>query len=463
MSRRLKIVLFAVLLPLLLLGGCGVWVRAKLRQHIKPARTANVARGDVIVSVRETGMVEPVKRVDVKSKVAGLVKELAVDEGARVEKGQFIARLDVPELESQRDQVRAQLDAARARVEQARLTYARDRELIEGQVEQAEAGLRVAQAALEEAETRRADAARIADNKRRLFEMGGFVSHDEVESAQAALRLAEKQQQSARARITEQEAAVAMAQARRSEVDLSKSRVTEAQASLQQSQDSLAEIQSRLADAVISAPCSGVVIARHVREGELITAVSYYGAGAPIVTIGDLSTMLVKVNVNEVDIDKLRLGQSVKITADALPDRTFQGRLSRISPASVTEPQNPGVVKFPVEVTVTSDAAALKPGMTANIEIVCQQVKKVLWVPNDAIFDKKGKSHVTVVTGEKRPPRAGGKPTTEDREVTTGLSNDTRTEIRSGLKEGEKVELDKSALPERKKIDIHSGHDQGEE
>ena len=460
--RRVKIILLAIVLPLVLIGGCMGLVAMKMRPKPDPVRTAKVARGDVIVCVRETGTVQPVKSVEVKSKVAGLVKELAVDEGQRVEKGQLIARLDVPELEAQRDQVRAQLDGARSRVEQARLTYARDRELIDAQMMQAEANLRVAQASLAEAQTRRQDAERIANNKRRLFEMGGYVSQDEVQSAQAALDLAKQQELSAAARLDEQQAALAMAQARRSEADLSKSRVTEAQASLRQVQDSLAEIESRLADAVISAPCSGVVIARNVREGELITAVSYYGAGAPIVTIGDLSTMLIKVNLNEVDIDKLHLDQSVNITADALADHTFQGRVTRVSPASITEPQNPGIVKFPLEVTVTGDATALKPGMTANIEIACQRADHVLWVPNDAVFEKKGKPHVTVVTGEKPARGEKAKPVTKDRPVTTGLSNDARTEIKSGLKEGEKVQLGKAALPERKKIDIHSGNDGGE-
>jgi len=192
------------------------------------------------------------------------------------------------------------------------------------------------------------------------------------------------------------------------------------------------------------------VIAQGVRAGELITAVSYYGAGAPIIIIGDLSTMLVKANLNEVDIDKVHLGQSVKITADALPKRAFRGRVTRISPASIVDERSQGIVRFPIEVTVAGTHADLKPGMTANTEIACQRANRVLWVPNDTIFEKKGKSYVTVVTGEKTP-----QPTTKDREIKPGLANDSRTEICSGVKEGEKVQLGKSAIPERKKIELH--------
>jgi len=455
--RRLKIVLLAVLLPLLVIGGCVARIASKMKHKPESLRTAKVERGDVVVAVRETGAVEPIKRVEVKSKVAGLVVELAVDEGDRVEQGQLIARLDVPEVKAQRDQIRAQLDGARARLEQARVTYQRDRELIEAEANQAQANLRGAQAALREVQTRRQDAQRIADNKRRLFEMGGYVSKDEVESANAALALTEQQEQSAQERVSEQQAAAAMTLARRSEADLSKSRVAEATASLRQIQDSLAEIESRLRDAVILAPCSGVVIARNIRAGELITAVSYYGAGAPIITIGDLSTMLVQVNLNEVDIDKVHLGQAVEITADALPKRTFEGRVTRISPASLADPQgrSDGIVKFPVEVTVTGSHAELKPGMTANIEISCQRADRVLWAPNDAIFQKKGKSFVTVVKEQKQKPKT--KPVTEDRQITIGLANDARTEIKSGLKQGEQVQLGKATIPERKKLDLQGG------
>lgn len=457
--RRLKLLLLAVFLPLVVIGGCAAALAVKFRPKADPVKTAKVERGDVAVAVRETGSVEPSKRVEVKSKVAGLLAYLAVDEGDRVEAGQLIARLEVPEVEAQRDQIKAQADAARARLTQARLSLARDRGLIGSQIKQAEANLRAAQASLQEAETRQRDAGRVHENKRRLLEMGGYVSQNDVDSAKAALELAVQQQRTAQERVQEQQAALAAAQARGAEVPLSESRVTEAAASLRQIQDALAEIESRLRDAVITAPCSGVVIARHVRQGELITAVSYYGAGAPIVTIGDLSRMLVKVNLNEVDIDKIRVGQSVKITADALRGRTQQGRVTRISPASVPDPSRPGIVRFPVEITVTKGQEELKTGMTANVEIACQRVNRVLWVPSDALFQKKGKWYVTVVKGEKKR----GKPDTEDRQVTIGLANDARTEVRSGLKAGEKVQLGKSGMPERKKIDIRRESERREE
>jgi len=336
-----------------------------------------------------------------------------------------------------------------------------------GLVAQAEASLRATRLALQEATTRRQDAERIYENKRRLFEMGGYVSENDMESAKAAADLAAQQEETAKEHIQQQQAAVAIAVARRTECQVNESRVVEAEASLRQIEDALAEIETKLSDAVIEAPMSGVVIARHVREGELITAVSYYGAGAPIVTLGDLSTMLVKVDLNEVDVDKVSLGLQTEITVDALRDARYTGSVRRIAPASVApagqvwgQQGASTIVRFPVEVTVEDPDVALRPGMTANIEIICQRAADVLWVPNDAIFEKedeKGKKFVSVVRGEGK-----GEMETEDREVTTGLSNDSRTEIASGLEEGEKIELGKG-IPERKKIDIRRESEREEE
>lgn len=475
MRKRLKLIFFAVVLPLALIGGCGVMIARKVKSKPDNAGTAKVERGDVVVAIRETGYVEPIKRVEVKSKVAGQLAELLVDEGDTVEEGQVIARLAVPQEEARRDQVKAQLDGAKARLEQARLASALEEETIGAQIAQAEANLRVAQSSAAEAATRKADAQRVYAYKRRLLEDGGYVSRDAVDSAKAAADMAAQQERSAQERVKEQEAGLSVARARRAECDLSKSRVVESEASLRQIRDSLAEIESRLADAVIKAPCSGVVIARHIREGEMITAVSEYGAGAPIVTIGDLSTMLVKVDLNEVDVDKLSPGLRVEITVDALRDARYEGRLTRIARASEVYVREPGsaIVRFPIEVTVEDADIALRPGMTANVEIVCERVEDVLWVPNDAVFEKedeKGKKFAAVVTGEEKGKSSlstalGGKTSeqiAEDREVTTGLSNDARTEIKTGLEEGEEVQLGKG-IPERKKFDIRRMSEKNEE
>ncbi len=480
MRRRWKLILFAIVLPLLLIAGGAVLAGRKFRKKPEVPKTAKVERGDVVVTVVETGRIEPVKWVAVKSKVAGQLDVLAVDEGDRVEKGQLIARLNVQEAEAQRDQIKAGLAGAEARLKQARLSRDLNTQLIESQIEQAEASLASAKVAAEEAETRARDAERIYRNQLELFEMGGFVSQNTVDSAKAAMDLAAQQRRSVAENVRVQEAAVTMAEARRAECELAESRVVESEASLRQIQDSLAEIEVRLQDAVIRAPCPGTVITRHIREGEMISAVSAYGDGSPIITIGDLSTMLVKVDLNEVDVHDISLGQQVEIRVDALREQSFEGEVTQISPGSIASASAGGwqqgqttIVRFPIEITVTGSAEGLMPGMTANAEIQCEAARDVLWVPNDAIFEKEkeeGKEFVSVVTGEKKkgksflstvtsflPFAKGGKTgeqITEDREVTIGLADNSRTEIKSGLEEGDEVQLGKSAIPERKIIDM---------
>ena len=134
--------------------------------------------------------------------------------------------------------------------------------------------------------------------------------------------------------------------------------------------------------------------------------------------------------------------------------------MTRIAPASSssTTQSNSGqtIVRFPIEITVVSPSRELKPGMTANVEIICQRMRDVLWVPNDSLFQTHGKWYVSVITGEK-----DGKPTKQEREVRKGLANDARTEMRSGVKLGEKVELGKSGIVPRKKIDLNQGNGGG--
>jgi HlyD family secretion protein len=164
------------------------------------------------------------------------------------------------------------------------------------------------------------------------------------------------------------------------------------------------------------------------------------------------------VDLNEVDVAQVRLGQEVKLRVDALPGQALEGRVTRISPASLPREPQSGIVRFAIEVTVADAPADLRPGMTASAEIMCESAEDVLWVPNSALFEKEeeeGKFWVTVVTGEEE-----GERTTEDREVTFGLSNKSRTEILSGLEEGDEVELGKGGGPERKTFDIRRQADQ---
>jgi HlyD family secretion protein len=218
----------------------------------------------------------------------------------------------------------------------------------------------------------------------------------------------------------------------------------------------------------IASPMDGVVITRAVEYGEAVTGAGSFNAGTVIATVADLSKMIVKVGVSEVDIGKLRLGAPVTVTLDAYPKARFAGKVSRIAPAARLADQ---VKVFDVEVTLENQGKELRTGMTANVTIKGDRAEKVLAVPVESVFrredgevvyvkkaaaektakDGKGTAEATT-NGAAAPTRAEPKATPdpreawkkvfEERKVETGLSSLSQTQVVAGLREGEEVALE---------------------
>jgi len=148
-----------------------------------------------------------------------------------------------------------------------------------------------------------------------------------------------------------------------------------------------------------------------------------------ILEIPDLSKMYVKTKVNEVDIDRLRKGQLVSVTVDALPGLELSGKVTSIAALAHNDRATNNKV-FDVEVSLDSTAERLKPGMTATCKIITDRLKNVISAPLESIFEKDGKTIVYVLTPK---PKA--------REVETGEKNEDSIVIKSGLKPGEKISL----------------------
>lgn len=238
----------------------------------------------------------------------------------------------------------------------------------------------------------------------------------------------------------------------------------------------------------ITSPMDGVVIKRAVEYGEAVTGAGSFNAGTVIATVADLSKMIVKVGVSEVDIGKIRLAAPVTVTLDAYPKVRFPGKVSRIAPAARLQDQ---VKVFDIEVTLDSQGKELRTGMTANVTIKGDRAEKVLAVPVESVFRREdgevvyvkkapagkegeGKgaktavADVTTAKGEKTEakatpkatPKAGPKATPdprdawkqrfEERKVETGLSSLSHTQIVAGLKEGEEVALEDPTKPKKK-------------
>jgi HlyD family secretion protein len=212
----------------------------------------------------------------------------------------------------------------------------------------------------------------------------------------------------------------------------------------------------------IVAPMDGVVLTKDIEIGESITSgVSSFNAGTVLFTVADVSKMIVKAGVNEVDIGKIRVGMPVKVTLDAYPKVKFDGRIDRIAPAVRLDEK---VRVFDVEVRLDAQGRELRSGMTANIEVVGEKKQKVLSIPVESVFQRDEgevvyvkKAVVATPDGEKKKgdkkadDKDAWKQFFERRQVVTGLADNARVEILNGLKPGEEVALEDPTLPKDKK------------
>jgi HlyD family secretion protein len=225
---------------------------------------------------------------------------------------------------------------------------------------------------------------------------------------------------------------------------ISESAVETARVDLEQAQNRLAAARERLRlmevsgveatggaqSARILAPSAGVVILRGVEQGETVVGgTSAFGGGTELFTIADLSTLLIKAAINEVDIGKVEAGDTVAITVDAFPDEAASGTVRLVPPAAR---QQERVRVFDVEIEVRVGHDILRPGMTANVRIAGPSRADVIRVPVEAVFFVEGRPIVHKVVGGQA----------ERTEVTLGLSDLTVVEVIGGLVEGDSVALE---------------------
>jgi HlyD family secretion protein len=187
---------------------------------------------------------------------------------------------------------------------------------------------------------------------------------------------------------------------------------------------------TRTVDSVIRAPASGTILKRHVNPGDPVVPLTSYQAGTPLVTMADMSTLLFRGTVDEIDVGKLREGMPVRIKIGALPEARVMGRLSRIAPKAT---EKEGTTLFDVEASI--DAAAgttLRAGYSANADVVIQEKSGVLLIPERLLSFEKDKAFV-----ELPSPKPEGEPVKH--EITAGLSDGLQIEVLAGLTEGQEV------------------------
>lgn len=196
----------------------------------------------------------------------------------------------------------------------------------------------------------------------------------------------------------------------------------------------------------VFATASGTVIERKINEGEMVqSSINSYGEGTVLMKIADLSRMIVKSNINEVDIAKFSLQQEARIKLDALPYEDFEGRIVKIAPSAITE-NNAKV--FPVEISINAAGTKAKPGMTAAVSIIGDSRQDVLIIPIRAVFSD-DKNQDVVYLMPKSIDKSKGKDVKPDPQssaplatpVKLGANDMQMVEVISGVKEGDNISL----------------------
>jgi HlyD family secretion protein len=382
-------------LGIVLLVAIGVFAATRGGTKIDPSKLAKVEKGDLAKSVVATGKVTPITKVEVKSKASGIVKKLLVDYGDRVKKGQLLAQLDKIEIEAQVEQSKAALEAAQANLKSSQADFERAKVDAEGP------DVPLLKRAYDRAENMAKD---------------GVVSTSALEDAQKNYEMSLNKQNVSKAQVT-----------------VLKAKIAQSQANVAQDEANLKQLEEQLSYTDIISPIDGIVLSRDVQMGDAVSSILVLGSSATLVmTLGDTSEVYVKGKVDESDIGKVYLGQRARIKVESFKDKTFDGKVTKISPMGV---EKDNVTTFEVRVSIQNPGGELKAEMTANAEIILDEHKNVLQIPEGAIlYDKDKKASVEI-------PDPKGKEGKNKVAVNIGISNGAKTEVLSGLKEGDQVVL----------------------
>lgn len=393
-GRKFWIWVSASGLLIVLVIGLGA-MRLSSGTSIDPNKLAKVTRADVARSVVATGKIQPITKVEVKSKASGIVENLYVDINNVVKKGQSLAQLDRVEIEAQVEAQRAQLAAQQANVGAYEANIAQDK------VNAAAPDLPMYKLTLD----------RIL-----AMQKEGIVSVQALNDANKDYLAALTRRDSAKAQVG---------------VDTAKLR--QAKAQVLQSEASLKQLNEQLGYTTIIAPMDGVILSRDVEKGDAVSSILVLGSTATLImTEGDTSQVYVQGKVDEADIAHVYMGQLARIKVESFRDRVFNGKVTKISPMGV---EKDNVTTFEVRVSINNPGGELKALMTANAEILLDEHKGVLTVPESAvIYDNQKNASVEIPDKSQKE----GKRTVA---VKVGLSNGNLTEIVSGLKEGDPVVL----------------------
>jgi len=395
MKRPGKVSLAAIGTLVLVGAGWAFSALGSAGSTVDPSKIVTVEPGTMVRSVVATGKIEPVTKVEIKSKANGIIERLLVDVDEIVTAGQVLAELDKENLTARVREASANLQAAEAAREGA-IAQLRKNEI---------------EAEVPDLDLARRNAARAEQ----LFAQK-LVAESALDEARTALDQAANRQRAAGGQLV-----------------IARARVVEATANVSQARAALERAQEELANATIRAPIRATVLTRDVEVGSPVSSILNLGANATLVmTLGDIEKVFVRGKVDEADIGHVRLGQAARITTETFPDRVFEGRVTQISPIGA---EKDNVTTFEIEASIDNPGKELKANMTANAEIILEELPGSLLVPEAAVtYDAQRNAQIDLVdpsarNGRKRVP------------VKVGVGNGTRVQILVGVKAGDRVVL----------------------
>jgi len=418
--------------------------------------TVPVAAQNVTLRITASGKVVPVQSVNISPKNPGVLSQLYVEQGDRIQKGQILARMDSASIEAQRSQYRANLAQIQAQLAEAR-AGSRPQEIAQAkarlaqaqaQLAAARAGNRPQEIAQSQSQVDAAQAKAIytseqvkryqylykqgAENKQLLDQA---ISEDKTAKAsleeikkrlsllQSGTRTEEIDQR--QAAVNESRAALILLQdgTRTEEIDQRQAAVASAEAQLK-------GVQVQLEDTIIRAPLSGIVTQKYAEPGAFVTPTTSASTSASATSSSIVAVahgLEVLAQVPEADIGRIKQGQQVEIVADAYPDQVFKGHVRLIAPEAVVEQ---GVTSFQVRVALDTGTDKLRSGLNVDLTFLGDRVNNALVLPTVSIVTEKGKTGVLILDANNKP---------QFREITVGAQIKDQTQILEGVKEGDRI------------------------
>jgi len=391
MSKRTKVLVGAGA-AVLIVGLVAISAGAR-RDRGQEVRFETVTRRDLVAAVTASGKIQPKKKVDISADITGRITKIAVREGDLVKQGQFLLQIDPTIYQANLQQAAATLASSQAAAVQAKANQ-----------DQAERALR--------------------RTKELHTQSPNLVSQEQLEQAQTAF-------------------------------DIAEANLTAAQHQVDQARAATQSARDNLRKTTLIAPMAGRITRLPVEEGEVAVPSTFSKDIGLLMTISDLSVIQAKVKVDETDVVRVHLGDSVEVSIDAFPDTTFTGHVTKVSNSSVLNAgqaatgQSDRAVDYEVEVTLDKPPADTRPDLSATARIVTDTRKQVLSIPIIALTVRENKPVSTEnrpvdTTATRKKKETEGVFTVKDgvatfRAVKVGIAGDEYFEVTDGLKQGETI------------------------